>query len=263
MKKQIFIVTLFLVSFYATGQQKNINNYKYIIVPEKLDFLKQADQYQTSSLTKFLLQKNGFDVYLSNENHPEEVTKDRCSALYANIENKSSMFSTKVLIQLKNCFDKVVYTSEIGKSREKDYKKSYQEAIRNAHNSMSELKYEALPETAKRLEINEEKKLPSTSKIEKKPIKVIPSTSTSKKAIESAENVKEVASNILYAQVRENGYQLINTKPEVVFLLLNTNVKEVFVIKDKNGILYKNGTIWVAEYYKNNVLISEEYQVKF
>ena len=50
---------------------------------------------------------------------------------------------------------------------------------------------------------------------------------------------------------------------EVVFVILNTNKKDVYVIKGKDGTLYKNGENWVAEYYKNDQLVKEVYQIKF
>jgi len=45
--------------------------------------------------------------------------------------------------------------------------------------------------------------------------------------------------------------------------LLQTDLKEVFVIKEVNGIFYKQDTFWIAEYYENNELIQKAYQVKF
>ncbi len=44
-RKIIFTVLFMLISFYGTAQ-KDINNYKYIIVPKKFDFSKSEDQYQ-------------------------------------------------------------------------------------------------------------------------------------------------------------------------------------------------------------------------
>ncbi len=49
----------------------------------------------------------------------------------------------------------------------------------------------------------------------------------------------------------------------MVFLILKTNVKNVFIIHDKNGILYKLGENWVAEFYEKNQLVTKEYQIKF
>ena len=67
----------------------------------------------------------------------------------------------------------------------------------------------------------------------------------------------------MYAQATNNGFQLVDTTPKVVFNILKTNQVNTFIIKDKNGILFKKGNIWFAEFYENNVLIKREYQVRF
>ena len=69
--------------------------------------------------------------------------------------------------------------------------------------------------------------------------------------------------DVLYAQALKNGFQLVNTKPEVVFQILKTNNQDLFIMKDKNGILYKNGDVYRAEYYQNDILIIKEYLIKF
>ena len=67
-----FRVTILLVftSLILVGQEINLEKYKYIVVSDKFHFVKTIDGFQTSSLTKFLLKKKGFQVYLSNENFP-------------------------------------------------------------------------------------------------------------------------------------------------------------------------------------------------
>ena len=67
----------------------------------------------------------------------------------------------------------------------------------------------------------------------------------------------------MYAQKITNGFQLVNTKPEMVFQILKSSKKEFFYIKNKNGVLFKNGNNWIAEYYENNQLIQKKYQIKF
>ena len=61
-----FRVTILLVftSLILVGQEINLDKYKYIIVSDKFHFVKEVDGYQTSSLTKFLLEKKGFQVFL-------------------------------------------------------------------------------------------------------------------------------------------------------------------------------------------------------
>ena len=142
--KNILVVVFFIVcNFYAFAQEKKVRNYEYIVVPERFSFLKQNDQYQTSSLTKFLLEKNGFTTFLDSDEYPKILKENICNGLTAFVEDKSSMFKVKVIIGLRDCFNKVVFISQEGVSKLKDYKKGFQEAIRNAYASMSDLKYEA------------------------------------------------------------------------------------------------------------------------
>ena len=70
------------------------------------------------------------------------------------------------------------------------------------------------------------------------------------------------SSTLLFSPTK-TGYQLVNTKPEVVFVLLKTGNSDKFIIKDKNGTLVKQGDYWVAEYYENDALVTKKYQVKF
>jgi hypothetical protein len=65
MKNIILVLFLIMSNIFVFGQEKKVNNYKFIIVPDKFDFLNQRDKYKTSSLTKFLLKKNGFTVVLN------------------------------------------------------------------------------------------------------------------------------------------------------------------------------------------------------
>ena len=102
--------------------QKDINSYKYIIVPNQYEFQKSEDQYQLNSLTKFLFEKQGFSVLLSNESFPEDLARNPCLALKAVLKNNSGMLSTKLNMDLLDCFNAVVFSTDEGKSKIKDYK---------------------------------------------------------------------------------------------------------------------------------------------
>jgi hypothetical protein len=254
--KNTLILTLLLTSnFFVLGQENKVPNYKYIIVPERFSFLKQNDQFQTSSLTKFLLKKNGFTVILDSEEYPTELKKDPCNALTVEVIDKSSFFTTTVFLELKNCAKKIMYTSEEGSSKLKDYKQGFQEAIRNAHASMSDIKFIA-PADPIIMEVIKEP-VANVSKISKS-IEVMPTIVQT-----GPENKDLKETNTLYAQPNENGFQLIDLKPEVVFLILKTNLKDVFIIKDKNGVLYKKNTTWFAAFYENGALVEKRYEIKF
>ncbi|MCT4697861.1 hypothetical protein [Tenacibaculum haliotis] len=248
--KKIFLILLMLTtSIFA---QKKVNNYKYVIVPNKFDFLNKNDKYQTSSLTKFLFNKYGFTAILEDEKLPNDLAKDRCLALRGVIKEASGMFSTKTFVELRDCFNNVVFTSVVGKSKQKEYKRAYQESIRNAFKTIKSLNYKYTPLKKEKIEVVNEN-IPAVVALPKIVVNKPVSVNTNKEV--------EIAN--LYAQSTANGYQLVNTKPEVVFQLLKTNIKDVFVIKNKNGILYKNNAIWIAEYYKENVQVIKKYQIKF
>merc|ERR1712170_227654 len=103
-------LVLFLSIGFAAMAQKTIDNYQYVIIPLQYDFLSEKDQYRLNTLTRHLFKQKGFIVLFDAEEFPEEINKDRCEALYANVEKvKGGLFATKLEIVLKNCFGKEVY----------------------------------------------------------------------------------------------------------------------------------------------------------
>jgi hypothetical protein len=138
--KKYFLLFLVLLSFSGFAQN-TINNYKYVIVPEKFSFLKQKDQYKLNTLTKALLQDKGFTVYFDNADLPNEIANNKCSALIFDLLEKNSMFSTNLTMLLKDCHGKTVFESKQGKSREKEYTVSYNLALRDAFSSLSDTPY--------------------------------------------------------------------------------------------------------------------------
>lgn len=140
------ILVLFLVVsplFNAVAQ--NINQYKYILIPETYEFTGDVDQYQLNSLTKFLFEKEGFETLMVKEEKPADLKQNPCLALNTILENNSGLFVTKFILKLENCNGEVVFESEEGRSREKDYKVAYQEALRDAFESVNELNYSYKP----------------------------------------------------------------------------------------------------------------------
>mgnify|MGYP001303621117 CR=1 FL=1 len=58
----INLIAIFVASQTLLTAQTNLDQYKYVSVPNRFDFMKSSDQYQISSLAKFLLTKNKFTV---------------------------------------------------------------------------------------------------------------------------------------------------------------------------------------------------------
>ena len=123
MKRIILFATVALLQVVAVAQT--------VVVPNKFAFLKSDNEYQLNILTKFLIEKQGFKAYMENE-VPAELLNTPCNLLKADVKNESNMMTSKLRLVLTDCANKEVFSSEVGKSREKEYKKSYQEALRNA-----------------------------------------------------------------------------------------------------------------------------------
>jgi len=248
--KTYFFIILLALSFAAKGQSGAIN-YKNLIVPEKFSFLKQANQYNLNVLAKALFEDKGFTVYYDNTEIPSEIATDRCRALVVEVEEHNSMFVTNLTILLKDCKGNVVLKSKEGKSREKEYKQSYNAAMRDAFSSFGDLHYEAGSTpvvSATPVTPAQEVKTVATAPVNQ------PATATAKQS-----------EALLYAQAINNGYQLIDSAPKIVLTLLKTTVADYFIASSAstNGIVLKKDGSWFFEYYKDNVLVSEKLSIKF
>jgi len=145
--KKLVLLILVILSFQNNRAQKVLNNYKYVIVPKRFDFQKKDNSYRINSLTKYLLSQHNFNTLLDGQDMPEDVFKNRCLALKVKMPVKSTMFRTNLWIAFVNCRNEVVYKTVVGTSREKDYQKSYTEAIRGAFKSFENYKYTYQPQT--------------------------------------------------------------------------------------------------------------------
>ncbi|MBO6879768.1 hypothetical protein [Winogradskyella sp.] len=232
-------ITLMCLSGFA---QSSINDYKYILVPKQFEFSKSADEYQLSSLTNFLFNKYGYQSYLIDEDLPEDLKNDRCLALMVDVSNdKSGIFKTKIEIALKDCFDNEVMVSRVGESRLKKFDKAYNEALRDAFETFKNVNYNYSPKSEVNATTVEKQEPQSNDKKE----------SEVKQPDEVVETINEAGGNaqLYYAQAVKDGYQLVDSEPKIIMLLINTGANDVFMVKNKNAIVYKENNQWV--YYEN------------
>lgn len=127
-------ITLLMAS-NAISQNTNLSDYSYVVVPEQFDFLKGRDQFQINTMTQFYFEKYGFNAYMA-ESAPNA---NRCDGLFANVEKLSTILGTKLQIVLKDCNENEVYRSQEGKSKYKEFDKTYQDALRKAFISLKAL----------------------------------------------------------------------------------------------------------------------------
>ena len=226
MKKILFLVVLLPLTLVA----------QTVIVPNRYAFQKEDNQYQLNMLTKFLLEKQGFKVYMESE-APAELLQNPCDALKADVKNESNMMTSKVQLLLTDCTNKAVFTSQIGKSREKEFKKSYQEALRNALSGAELATFKAAYQ------------VPSVASKPSATTAVPELTST-------AAPISEPLILFLYAKPTNTGYELFDKKTnQLEFKLRKLNTPDVFLAFDveeqKYGVLEKDGsTFYKFTFYK-------------
>ena len=172
--KKIFI-TLLLIVICVGSAQSQLNDYKYIIIPKKFSEFKRENQYLTSTLVKHLFVEKGFNA-IYEDALPEELNNDRCLALTAQIKDESSMFLTKTAIVLLDCQAREVYVTQQGTSKEKEFKLSYGEAIREAFKSFNEISYAYSKKDSKPVTVNfkdDVKQVPETKDVQPKNKEVV------------------------------------------------------------------------------------------
>ena len=138
MRKTIVLLGLVLVGhLFGYGQ---LNDYKYIVVPTKFDAFKKENQFQTSTLIKYLLTNEGYNAVYNNA-LPIDLIGNPCLALRTKLLDNSSLFSTKIKLSLVDCNGAVVFETHEGATRTKEYKQAYKEAISEAFGSLRGLNY--------------------------------------------------------------------------------------------------------------------------
>ncbi|WP_452226302.1 hypothetical protein [Lacinutrix cladophorae] len=297
MKNKIILLLIISVfTFNNVKAQTNINNYKYVIIPNTFDFLKEPDQYRLNTLTKLLFQKYGFTSMMEEDILPDDAISNNCLALHANVLREPGVFNSKLKIQLKDCKNNIVFTSNIGKSKEKSYDVAYNLALREAFKSFDTFKYqyeesetilayakkdkeqnqseiEKLKEEIKTLkeekvavieapkEIEEVKEVKEVKKVKE----VVQAKSEEKESIALVKSVEQEKENstILYAQKIATGFQLVDSTPNVVYKIRKTGMPNVYVVEGKETILYVLDNNWIIEYYENNTLKTKKLNIKF
>ncbi|MFD2543555.1 hypothetical protein ACFSSB_14580 [Lacinutrix gracilariae] len=281
--KIIFFLFIAVFTCNQIQAQININDYKYVIVPNKFDFLNEPDQYRLNTLTKVLLEKHGFTTIMEDEKFPDDAVLNNCLSLKANVLNESGVFNSKLKVQLKNCKNEVVFTTAIGSSREKMYQVAYTLALRQAFRSFHTINYQyqenpdilAYSKNGNKVDNIEIEKLKEEIKVLKEEkeaqnnvaknvAKVDTTLIEDTKVIESITKVEEtVAVDVLTAVRIANGYQLKDNALQVVYTIKKTGIPNVYIVEDKEAIIYMLNASWVMEYYENEKLQSKTYTIKF
>ncbi len=277
MRKTLFaLIVLFGTMGYS---QVNLNDYKYIIVPTKFESFKNANEYQTSTLIKYLFTQKGFLAVYDNQ-LPQDLAENRCLGLMSDLRDESNMFTTKASIVLIDCNGEEVMATREAKSKIKEFKGAYDEVIKTTMKSFNNINYQYQQKTDRESPVtlnfrNDVKKLEeNTSKTKKvvqkqKPSLVVEEKREPKnitptvvqKATEKEQlykNIEPVTSDIgpdkakkttndvskkmeiWYAQELPNGYQLVDSTPKIRMTLLKSSTDNVYMAQSDG----KNGMVY-------------------
>lgn len=124
------IATLLLCSI-STVHAQEVNDYKYIHIPEKFSSFEQ-DQYQLNNRLRYLLTQKKYEVLPSDKlNWPQEILQSPCSVLSTDIHKIKSFLNNKLEVVFTDCSQNNIETFE-GTSKIKEFDKGYQEALKLA-----------------------------------------------------------------------------------------------------------------------------------
>lgn len=280
--KYILSISVFFMLFASKGlAQGDINAYKYIIVPTIYNFLNGPDQYQLNSLTKFLFEKHGITTFMADEEFPQELNSNRCLALQADVEKHKGFLITKLQVHLRDCNNKLVLSSEIGQSREKEFEKVYNLALRDAFKSLDNLDYtytpivgaqsqsanvaSAVEETsATQQEIERlRKEVEALKEVQSQRVET-PQLPVAEVAIPVSENDEEIlqTGQTLQANPAENGYT-ITSGSRLLYHLVFSGKEDVYIVKGQDAIVYKMNNAWMIATATDSGVSMKMLNVKF
>ncbi|SEA27344.1 hypothetical protein [Bizionia paragorgiae] len=274
MKKLVAFTFLFLALFSGYAQH-NLNNYKYVIVPDRYEFLNTPNEFRLNELTKFLFEKYNFLTYMESDILPEDVKSNRCLALSAKVIDRSSMFKTSLIIVLENCKKDIEFSSHEGTSRDKLRDVAFNKALRAASQSLAALNYSYRPDENQIKLVSESTKIKEEIKALKQEITSLKDAKevTESRSNESSNTVKRtkdtvtlttpLKETVFKATKTSRGYEVSNSVTNEVVLLFPTDLKDVFMVKDKNAILYKKDGVWIYASLNNSEMVSKVMDIQF
>ena len=262
MKNLLTLLFVMLGTMLVSAQ--DINQYKYIIIPEKFDFSDEVDQYRLNSLTKFLFEKEGYTTLMKNETKPADLKNNPCLGLHTEVDNNSGLFTTKLMLKLVDCEGKVVFSSIEGKTREKVFTDAYQEALRNAFISIEELDYKYEPASPSKTEAIVQKptvpKKIQEPEVEENGVVEADSTEMTKDGPELSDPKKQLESKSQFL-LSGKGYSLKETQQGLGLYQENSSDPIAILIETNGGksYIYNSLTNQGVAYFDDNGNLIVEY----
>ncbi len=294
MFNRIIMAAFILTVATANRVEAQINKYQFVIVPEKFQEFQVENQHHTSTLLKALFSREGITTYYERQ-VPYELIGS-CKGLKVDLLDESSMLRTRAILVLKDCKGKEIFRTTQGDSREKDLRVGFRDAIEAAFKSIEALNYKyeqdtTAQETDEPVTLNfhndvkslEESGDSAQSARNRAPDQAIlqeaspevqryedrsPKPSDYKSGAPEGSGKTESGEadpEVWYAQSLPNGFQLVDSSPEIRLTLLETSMPEIYLAENEttHGLVFKHQDRWCFEYYQDGEKMVQELHIKF
>lgn len=129
MKKISILLFIILISI---AKAQSVSDYKYIAFPSEFNDFKENKSYGLSVILEKALKSKKYTVLPeSKSSWPAEAQTNPCRILNADVLNDKSMFRNKIILEFKDCNNKVI-TTEKGSSTIKEFEPGFQDALKIA-----------------------------------------------------------------------------------------------------------------------------------
>ncbi|WP_222984910.1 hypothetical protein [Flagellimonas meishanensis] len=295
MRLRIVYIALFAIGISGTVNGQ-LNSYKYIIVPKKFEAFNSENLHMTSTMVKHYFTQYGFNA-IYDDAIQVDLVEEPCLALTAELLDFSTLFSTKTFIVLTDCNGKEIFRTIEGRSKEKEYRDAYKEALEESFISFAGMDYRYTPKEKKETKSKNDETITISFKDDIKSVgnapnpKVVEQKATPKEQFykskepigsnmvkaEPVEEINEEQAPVLslskdfrlgdqmVAQSVENGYHLMDNASNVILKLQETSMQDIFLTdyKGNNAVVFKKDDKWMLEYAENGEKRLEELNIKF
>lgn len=258
MKNRLFLIAITLFSSLIYSQS-SLNDYEMALIPAKFEFQKLDNQYRINSTIKAFLKQKGFEAYVSTDVLPEGFLDYNCNKVFVNVIEENTVFSTKLKIEFKDCKNIVLFTTDLGESREKELPKAYNQALLLTLKSFDKAKYKFSGKTYYDDEAQEKLKSRDVENVSTEVTKVI----KSEKEVKYEKVDKVIKSD--KPESTESFVKVLDQITQQELVLYKTTRTAIYLCsqKGKNGVVFAKNNIWFFEYLENGKLVSEELDIKF
>lgn len=236
MKNLFFVFCGFLTLLGYS--QNTLNDYQKVLIPAKFSFQKEANQYRINTTIKSYLKQKGFEVYLDNEDIPEGFIDYNCNKLFVNASEQNSLFVTRIKIEFKDCKGTILFATDIGESKEKDFATAYNLATIQALKSFEKAKYKFSGKSYDDDEVEEKLKE-----------REVESVSVTQVNVEKNELFIKVVDKLSHSEL----------------ILYKTSKAELYLttFNGNQGVVFSKSGVWYVEYLQNGKVVSKKLEIKF